>query len=457
MRKNGWKYLSILTTVILAGWTSHGSQSPRILFRVDGTQAGENLGAVVATLGDLDGDGIPDFGASAPLYYVDQHPEGRVLVYSGATREVLFQINPAEGRGMCWAMASAGDIERTGVPGILIGAPYTAPPIEGLLYGAGSAAVYSGRTQDILFLFNGEQDGIQLGHSIDGIGDVDGDGVPDIMIGAPYAGGEVGGVGRVDVRSGTDGTILFHFFGANQGDYLGWSVAGIGDVDRDGVPDLIMAAPLASPGGRTEAGSVFVRSGATGELIFQLDGERASDNFGVAVAAGGDIDGDGVPDIIVGAPGASPNGRAQAGSVFVYSGATGQLIFRFEGPERLDGFGASVAGGQDVDGDQVPDIIVGAPSASPDGRSGAGSAFVFSGSSGSLVFRFDGFMRGDNLGASVAAAGDLNREGRSAVIVGSPNSSPGGNDGAGSVFILTGAKDQRAITGLPPNGKKVAR
>ncbi len=440
MQNKPWKYRLIFAAAILF-WTNRSTSAQQILFRFDGSQAGETLGAVVSSLGDLDGDGIPDIGASAPLASGGIHPDGQVIVYSGATGDQLFHFDPVEPRGMCWAMASAGDIDQDGVPDILCGAPYTAPEINtiaGLLYGAGSTLVYPGRMGDVLFLFDGDEQGGQLGHSVDGLKDIDGDGVPDIIIGAPYtsAMGRTG-VGSATVRSGGDGQVIFKFDGANPGDYLGWAVAGIDDIDGDGVPDMIIAAPYASPGGRAQAGQVFVHSGATGELIFQLDGEEASANFGSSVATAWDIDGDGVPDIIIGAPGASPRGKTQAGSVFVYSGATRKLIFRFDGPESFDGFGASVAGGQDVDGDHVPDIIIGAPSASPDGKVGGGSAFVFSGAAGDLIFRFDGRAGGDSLGTSVAAAGDLNGDGRSEVIVGSPYSSPDGKDGAGSVFVLS--------------------
>ncbi len=428
------------------------ADAQQILHRFDGSQAGELFGAVVASLGDLDGDGIPDIGVSAPLASGGNFPQGRVVVYSGAAGAQLFQIDAYDPRGMCWAMASAGDLDGDGVPEILLGTPFSAPPIGGgtrleesprgaplgLRFGAGRALVYSGNSRAVLFVFDGEQDGAQLGHSVDGVGDISGDGVPDFIIGAPYA-DPMGrtAAGSIFVRSGADGEVIFRFDGANSGDYLGWAVAGVGDLDGDGVPDLLMSAPNASPGGRHRAGSVYLRSGATRELILQFDGEEPEATFGSTLAVAGDIDGDGVPDIIIGAPGASPNGRTGAGSVFVYSGATGKLLFRFDGPESFDSLGDAVAGGADVDGDGVPDIIIGAPSASPAGRVGAGSVFVFSGATGNLIFRFDGLARGDALGSSVAAAGDLTGAGRSAVVVGSPYSRVGELEGAGSVFVLS--------------------
>jgi glycosylphosphatidylinositol phospholipase D len=121
----------------------------------------------------------------------------------------------------------------------------------------------------------------------------------------------------------------------------------------------------------------------------------------------------------------------------VFSGANGQLLFRFDGLEAYDGLGTSVAGGLDVDGDGVPDIVVGAPDASPGGRVGAGSAFVFSGASGRLLFRWDGEVRGDSLGRWVALVADLNGDRRAEVMLGAPYASPNGLDGAGSVFVVT--------------------
>ncbi len=416
---------------------SQPARTQTILYRFDGVQAGEILGAVVASLEDLDGDGVPEIGVSAPLASSGSFPSGRVVVYSGASGAQLFQIDPIDPRGMCWAMASAGDLDGDGTPEILIGTPFSAPPIEaplGLRYGAGRALVFSGRTRELLYLFEGEEDGWQLGHAVDSVGDINGDAVPDFIVGAPYA---RAGAGTAFVRSGADGQLIFRFDGASEGDSLGWAAGGIGDVDGDGVPDILLSAPYASPNGREAAGRVFVRSGATGEVILQLDGAEAGALFGFSVAAAGDLDGDGVPDIIVGAPGASPAGRTEAGSVFVYSGATGKLLLRFDGLESFDGLGFSVAGGKDVDGDGVPDILAGAPSASPDGRVGAGSAFAFSGVSGNLIFRFDGSAGGDALGTSVAAAGDLTGSGRSAIVIGAPYSSAGGLAQAGSAFVLT--------------------
>ncbi|HME90586.1 MAG TPA: integrin alpha, partial [Myxococcaceae bacterium] len=130
-------------------------------------------------------------------------------------------------------------------------------------------------------------------------------------------------------------------------------------------------------------------------------------------------------------------GVENAGSAFIYSGATGALLYRLNGTARFDEFAASVAGGGDVNGDGIPDLVIGSPGASPNGRVGAGSAFVFSGRNGEPQFCWDGEATGDSLGRSVAIVGDLNGDGAAELAVGAPYASPQGREGAGTVFVLS--------------------
>ena len=112
----------------------------------------------------------------------------------------------------------------------------------------------------------------------------------------------------------------------------------------DGKADFIVGAPYADPGGRADAGSAYVFSGADGSLLYQKDGGAAGDNFGLSVSAAGDGNGDGKADFIVGANGADPGGRADAGSAYVYSGADGSLLYQKDGVATEDRFGLSVGG-----------------------------------------------------------------------------------------------------------------
>jgi len=124
--------------------------------------------------------------------------------------------------------------------------------------------------------------------------------------------------------------------------------------------------------GNTDGEGVFIRKTPAMD-----DKVRAYSDGTALTIIGDDVDGDGIPDVVVGAPGASPGGLRSAGTAFVFSGATGKLLLRLDGQEADASFGASVAIAGDLDGDGRAEVLVGAPFASPGGQRGAGSVFAF--------------------------------------------------------------------------------
>jgi hypothetical protein len=250
------------------------------------------------------------------------------------------------------------------------------------------------------------------------------DGIPDFIVSKAQSAGH----GAVYVYSGKDESLIFQINGT------GWSYAvDAGDLDKDGVPDLFV--------GDSTTGTANAYSGLDGSLLTNLSfhSNGASDGFGTSVAAIGDINGDGVPDLIVGAPGGN--------YVDLYSGAEGSPIARIDSPDGDGGFGLSVSSAGDVNGDGTPDFIVGAPSASPGGKDGAGSAFVYSGQRGTqgdfpLLYRLDGEHAGDGFGGccgAVDSVGDLNGDGTDDLAVAASTASPDGMGSAGSIYFFDGA------------------
>ena len=294
-----------------------------------------------------------------------------------------------------------------------------------------------------LFTFEADSPFDSFGSSVSGVGDVNGDGVADLIVGAPFSDNNDGlGSGSARVFSGADGSIIYNFIGDSPGDEFGTSVSGAGDVNGDGVADLIVGAPFGDGNNGNDTGSVRVFSGADGSIIYNFFGDSSGDEFGTSVSDAGDVNGDGVADLIVGAPDDDSN-AFNAGSVRVFSGVDGSVLHTFDGDSILDRFGTSVSGAGDVNGDGFADLIVGAPGVDSV-FTGSGSARVFSGIDGSVLYNLfgDRFLSLAEFGISVSGAGDVNGDGFADLIVGGGrfNSTPrvfSGVDGS-LLYTLSG-------------------
>lgn len=313
------------------------------------------------------------------------------------------------------------------------------------------------------FTLDGEAAQQRSGWSVSGGGDVDGDGFADLVVGAPLVDDPTGDEGRVYVVSGgptsqaaialadvAAGTGGFAIFGATAGERAGSSVALAGDVDGDGLADVVVGAPGADSSNAAGAGRAYVVFGkadtspvsldavAAGTGGFVIEGVATDDETGDAVAGAGDVDGDGLVDIVVGAPGAN----VQAGRAYVVFGkATGEAVdladidagqgggFALVGAVGNDRAGGAVAGGGDVNADGLDDVVIGAEQADAGGGN-SGRVYVVWGrrareavslpdvATGDEGFVIEGQAANDLAGSAVALAGDVNGDGRADVVVG---------------------------------------
>jgi hypothetical protein len=258
--------------------------------------------------------------------------------------------------------------------------PGTAPENSGRVY------LYSGASGAFLrALFTPTPTiGGSFGDSVAGIGDLNGDGRGDVIVGAPAETWQVANSGLVHVYSGATGARIRSILSPRReiGGRFGEAVSSVPDVNQDGRPDLVVGAPHEDPGtAPQDQGRAYVFSGATGALLWILlpPSQDSADDFGDAIAGLADLNGDGRGDIAVGAHDADPgNAPNNSGRVHVYSGATGQRLFTLVSPDqRTEGrFGTDVTLVPDTNGNGIGDIAVGA-----DGEGGfpaqSGRAYLF--------------------------------------------------------------------------------
>jgi hypothetical protein len=396
---------ALLTMAALAS-----AQTPELAQH--GGYSGDQFGAALAVGDDADGDGVPELLVGAPALPGTPGAPGYAISLSGATglKQARFAPAPLDGDRFGAAIVASTDLDGDGLRDVLVGNPGTGttPTIGGTVSFYSSA---DGHLITILQLASGDPwDG--LGLALADLGDVDGDGLTDWAAGRPSLSGQQPGSVFFG-RSAVPFAFKLAATGDESGDEFGFALAALGDVDLDGTPDALVGAP----GG----GYVRVISGTDGSTLLTVPGGASS--FARVVASAGDNNGDGVPDLAVGSP--------EFSRVEIFSGASGALLRRFE---KLGGaFGSAIAPLGDADDVGVPDLLVGAPADTVLQNAEAGAAYVVSGTSGKNLFKLTGGAAGAHLGAAVAAA-DLDGDDRPEMLVGAPGTDPA----TGSVELFAG-------------------
>lgn len=325
---------------------------------------------------------------------------------------------------------SPRDVDGDGIADIAAGARFTDLELSqmgtvGVWSSAGGAelAYWEGHTQDALF-----------GQSVLVGPDIDRDGRPDIVASAPNGKYHEIYRGMVYARSALSGRMLWSAVG-EPGEALGWHLALAADQNRDGVEDIFAGAP-----GNGARGMVYLLDGRNGSTLSAFPSSEKDDQFGWYVSVAADLDGDGLPDLLVGAPSTGRDGAPRSGAAYLISSAGGRRLHAWYGREANGQIGEVVAGLSDIDGDGVDDVGVSAtfhPNLTKD-ESRVGEVTVFSGATGKEVFRFRGRQPAELYGRMIAPAGDVDGDGTGDIAIGAPWSRIGDKERAGRFEVRSG-------------------
>jgi hypothetical protein len=397
------------------------AEDVRIVHDLYGEAAGDQYGWVARALGDCDGDGVGDFACTAPFH---GGGAGAVYVHSGKSGAVLARVVGKAGDKLGWCVAGAGDLDGDGKADFVAGAPgpATAP---------GTVRAFSGADGRLLHAWLGEAAGDSFGKDARGVGDHDGDGVQEILIGAPQHDAAGQDAGRAYLFSGRTHELLHAFDGERAGDQLGGGELA-GHAQGEGL--LVVSAMNAGP---QNQGVVHAWSGAPGFAPrFTFAGDATSQNLGWFMSIVGDADADGTLDVLATDWHDTRRG-ALTGRGWVLSGKDGAVLLDLAGERPGGGFGIGEGAAGDLDRDGHADVVLGAWQ-NGDGAPQGGKVLVFSGADGSTLGTLTGRIPGDVLGFDATGIGDVDLDGVPDLLVTSAYNAARGVK-AGRAYVVSGA------------------
>lgn len=391
---------------------------PRHLYTFYGFAPGDHYGLGGSGIADVNGDGVPDLLCANAYDDRVGTDYGSVDVRSGRTGAVLYSVQGSSMFGIFgWNVNEIGDIDADGISDFIVGSRQ-----------GNYAEVFSGVNGASLNTIRGIGPNDRLGVTVDGAGDVDGDNVPDYIVGAPeeYQGGNQRGY--AEVYSGRTHRRLYRFNGIQFGDQYGTWVTGIGDVNKDGYDDVAIGAiqPQIGPG------YVELRSGRDGQVLRTLTGDGFGDAFGWYVSEAGDVNNDSYPDLIIGAQRDDDNGP-ECGMARVISGRDGATLTTWYGDASGDQFGYAVGPAGDVDNDGYDDVFVGAVQLQ---TRLLGYGRLYSGKTYAMLRQFNGTNTYSLAGWVARTVGDINQDGNLDFMFGIPHDGTRGQY-AGATQILS--------------------